>query len=74
MTLMLDIPQRGPDGVEADKRLRAANALHDARMLTQGQAAEVAGLPRRSSGWRKVGPLHLLGGPRRDALLEAGLG
>lgn len=46
MTMTLQVPSAGEPGVEADKLLRAAIAMYDARMLTQGQAAEIAGLPR----------------------------
>lgn len=42
MTLTLDIPS----DVAEDKLVRAAVALYDARILTQGQAAEMAGLSR----------------------------
>ena len=42
MTLTLDIP---PD-IEAGKRERLAAALYDARMVSQGRAAQIAGLSR----------------------------
>lgn len=42
MTLTLDIPE----GVEQEKLVRAAIALYDAQILTQGQAAQMAGLSR----------------------------
>ena len=42
MTLTLDIP---PD-IEAAKRERLAVALYDARMVSQGKAAQIAGLSR----------------------------
>ncbi|MDQ2686268.1 MAG: UPF0175 family protein [Armatimonadota bacterium] len=42
MTLTLDIP---PD-TEANKLLQAAIALYDAQIVTQGQAAQMAGLTR----------------------------
>ena len=42
MTLTLDIP---PD-VEAARLEHAAVALYEARLLTQGQAAQLAGLTR----------------------------
>lgn len=40
MTLTLDIP----DTLDAQQRERLAVALYDARAVTQGQAAEMAGL------------------------------
>lgn len=42
MTLTLDIPT----GLDAPKRERLAMALYDARMVSQGQAAQIAGLSR----------------------------
>lgn len=42
MTLTVDIPPE----TEAAKLVRAAVALYDARLLSQGQAAEMAGLSR----------------------------
>lgn len=42
MTLTLDIP----DTLDAQQRERLAVALYDARAVTQGQAAEMAGLAR----------------------------
>ena len=40
--LTLNVPQ----DLDAEKRLRLAVALFDAHLLTQGQAAEMAGLSR----------------------------
>lgn len=42
MTLTLEMPQ----SLEAEKRERLAVALYDARMVSQGRAAQVAGLSR----------------------------
>jgi len=42
MTLTLDIP----DTLDAQQRERLAVALYDARAVTQGQAADMAGLSR----------------------------
>lgn len=42
MTVTLDIP---PD-IDAAKRERLAVALYDARMVSQGKAAQIAGLSR----------------------------
>lgn len=42
MTLALDIP----DTLDAQQRERLAIALYDARAVTQGQAADMAGLSR----------------------------
>ncbi len=42
MTLTLDIP----DTLDAQQRERLAVALYDARAVTQGQAANIAGLAR----------------------------
>ena len=42
MTLTLDIP----DTLDAARRERLAVALYDARLVTQGQAAQMAGLSR----------------------------
>ena len=42
MTLTLDIPTE----LDAPKRERLATALYDARMVSQGQAAHIAGLSR----------------------------
>ena len=42
MTLTLDIPET----LDAARRERLAIALYDARMVTQGQAAQMAGLSR----------------------------
>lgn len=42
MTLTMDIPA----DVEREKLVRAAIALYDARIFTQGQAAQMAGLSR----------------------------
>ncbi len=48
MTLTLELP--APTGQESDeqrkKRLQAAVALYDARLVSQGSAAELAGLSR----------------------------
>jgi len=41
-TLTVNVPEDLP----SDKQLRLAVALFDARLLTQGQAAEMAGLSR----------------------------
>ncbi len=40
MTLTLDIP----DTLDGERRERLAVALYDARLVTQGQAADMAGL------------------------------
>lgn len=42
MTITLDVPP----STDADKLVKAAVALYDARLLSQGQAAEMAGLSR----------------------------
>ncbi len=42
MTLTLDIP----DTLDGERRERLAVALYDARLVTQGQAAQMAGLSR----------------------------
>lgn len=42
MTLTLEVPQ----DLEAEKRERLAVALYDARMVSQGRAAQIAGLSR----------------------------
>lgn len=46
MTLTLDIPKnvREEDAVQQERLERAAIALYDARLVTQGQAADMAGL------------------------------
>ncbi len=44
MTLTLDI-RPAQDNESQEKRLKAAVALYDAEMVSQGQAAEMAGLP-----------------------------
>ncbi len=44
MTLTLDI-RPAQDNESREKRLKAAVALYDAEMVSQGQAAEMAGLP-----------------------------
>jgi predicted HTH domain antitoxin len=48
MTLTLDIRTHAPqeDAEQREKLARAAIALYDARLVTQGQAAEMAGLSR----------------------------
>ena len=48
MTLTLDIHENAQrEDAEQRKKLEcAAIALYDARLVTQGQAAEMAGLPR----------------------------
>ncbi len=51
MTLKLETPTeeltlRVPQDLDAEKRLRLAVALFDAEMLTQGLAAQMAGLSR----------------------------
>ncbi len=48
MTLTLEIPQGTAQGgaIQRDKLLRAAVALYDARLVTQGQAAVLAGTGR----------------------------
>lgn len=51
MTLKLEMPTDAltlevPRDLDAGKRLRLAVALFDAQLLTQGQAAEMAGLSR----------------------------
>ena len=46
MTLTLDIPARTQDGQESEKRVKAAVAMYDAQLVSQGQAAELAGLSR----------------------------
>ncbi len=43
MTLTLDI-RPAQDNESREKRLKAAMALYDAEMISQGQAAEMAGL------------------------------
>ena len=55
MTLTLDIP----NDVEAEKRVRLAVALYDARMVTPEAAAEIAGL----SGAAFLDALTLAGVP-----------
>jgi len=47
MTLMLDtLTVKVPEDLAPDKRLRLAVALFDARLLSNGQAALMAGLSR----------------------------
>lgn len=48
MTLTLDIVQNDLDALDADRRERLAVALYDARLISQGRAAELAGLSRRA--------------------------
>lgn len=44
MTLTLNAPPETQDAGQREKRLKAAVALYDAEMVTQKQAADLAGL------------------------------
>jgi predicted HTH domain antitoxin len=48
MTLTLEVPTAtgSEDAEQQEKRIRAAVALYDARMISQGMGAELAGLSR----------------------------
>ncbi len=46
MTLTLDIPVGTQGAQERQKRVKAAVAMYDAQLVSQGQAAELAGLSR----------------------------
>lgn len=46
MTLTLDIPVGIQGAQEREKRVKAAVAMYDAQLVSQGQAAELAGLSR----------------------------
>ena len=48
MTLTLELPTAWPQGntEQRNKLLRASIALYDARLVTQGQAAELVGFSR----------------------------
>lgn len=68
MTLTLDIPA----GTEREKLERIAVALYDAQALTQGQAAEMAGMSRAEFldvlGREGISPFQY---SAEDALTEA---
>lgn len=71
MTLTLDIPET----LDAARRERLAVALYDARMVTQGQAAQMAGLSRavfiEALGRHGVTPFQY--DSAEELLAEAGL-
>lgn len=46
LTLELPAPTDQESGEQREKRLQAAIALYDARLVSQGSAAELAGLSR----------------------------